>query len=245
MSNSVDLRIDEAQVLFHLRPAWHAWLDEHHEKHEELWVGFHKVGSGKPSITWPEAVDSALCFGWIDGVRKSLGETSYVIRFTPRRREERLERGKHQARGGTQRAGLDAAQGQFKPSSVAPEIARKSTPTSKEKAPSSSGAYEKQFRANKKAWKFFQAQPPWYRRTASWWVISAKKEETRLKRLGQLIEDSENERTIRELRRQKMTRLLLQPVIGRPERSEASEAEGPCDLARSSKTLPSFARLGR
>src|ERR1700687_423292 len=65
--------------------AWHAWLEEHHEKHEELWVGFHKVGSGKPSITWPEAVDGALCFGWIDGVRKSLNETSYVIRFTPRR----------------------------------------------------------------------------------------------------------------------------------------------------------------
>src|SRR5258707_13852263 len=65
--------------------AWHAWLEEHHEKHDELWVGFHKVGSGKPSITWPEAVDGALCFGWIDGVRKSLSETSYVIRVTPRR----------------------------------------------------------------------------------------------------------------------------------------------------------------
>ena len=65
--------------------AWHAWLEEHHEKHEELWVGFHKVGSGKPSITWPEAVDGALCFGWIDGVRKSLDENRYVIRFTPRR----------------------------------------------------------------------------------------------------------------------------------------------------------------
>ena len=65
--------------------AWHAWLEQHHEKHDELWVGFHKVGSGKPSITWPEAVDEALCFGWIDGVRKSLDESSYVIRFTPRR----------------------------------------------------------------------------------------------------------------------------------------------------------------
>jgi uncharacterized protein YdeI (YjbR/CyaY-like superfamily) len=65
--------------------AWHAWLEEHHQKHEELWVGFYKVGSGKPSITWPEAVDGALCFGWIDGVRKSLDESRYVIRFTPRR----------------------------------------------------------------------------------------------------------------------------------------------------------------
>ena len=91
--------------------AWHAWLEEHHEKHDELLVGFYKVGSGKPSITWPEAVDGALCFGWIDGVRKSLGESSYVIRFTPRRSEERLERGKHQARGGTQCSGPDASQG--------------------------------------------------------------------------------------------------------------------------------------
>ena len=65
--------------------AWHAWLEEYHDQHEELLVGFYKVGSGKPSITWPEAVDGALCFGWIDGVRRSLDEISYVIRFTPRR----------------------------------------------------------------------------------------------------------------------------------------------------------------
>src|SRR6202047_2491880 len=65
--------------------AWHAWLEQHHEKHDELWVGFHKVGSGKPSITWPEAVDGALCFGWIDGVRKRVDDMSYKIRFTPRK----------------------------------------------------------------------------------------------------------------------------------------------------------------
>ena len=70
---------------FPSRSVWHAWLEEHHQKHDELLVGFYKVGSGKPSITWPEAVDGALCFGWIDGVRKSLDESSYVIRFTPRR----------------------------------------------------------------------------------------------------------------------------------------------------------------
>src|ERR1700687_4943276 len=65
--------------------AWHAWLEEHHEKHEELWVGFHRVGSGRPSITWPESVDGALCFGWIDGVRRSIDHESYSIRFTPRK----------------------------------------------------------------------------------------------------------------------------------------------------------------
>src|ERR1700738_4899830 len=65
--------------------AWRAWLEKHHADNKELWVGLYKLDSGKPSITWPEAVDGALCFGWIDGVRKALNETSYVIRFTPRR----------------------------------------------------------------------------------------------------------------------------------------------------------------
>ena len=77
---------------------WHAWLEEHHEKHDEQWVGFYKVGSGKPSITFPEAVDGALCFGWIDGVRKRLDETSSVIRFTPRRERSVWSAIKHQAR---------------------------------------------------------------------------------------------------------------------------------------------------
>jgi uncharacterized protein YdeI (YjbR/CyaY-like superfamily) len=71
-------------IFFSTPAAWHAWLEEHHAETEELWVGFYKKGSGKPSITWPESVDGALCFGWIDGVRKSLDEISYVIRFTPR-----------------------------------------------------------------------------------------------------------------------------------------------------------------
>src|SRR5258708_14011517 len=90
---------------------WHAWLEEHHEKHEELWVGFHKVGSGKPSITWPEAVDGALCFGWIDGLRKSLGETSYVIRFTPRRAKSIWSAVNIKRVGGAQHSWPDAACG--------------------------------------------------------------------------------------------------------------------------------------
>jgi uncharacterized protein YdeI (YjbR/CyaY-like superfamily) len=179
---------------------WHAWLEEHHEKHEELWVGFHKVGSGKPSVTWPEAVDGALCFGWIDGVRKSLSETSYVIRFTPRRAKSiwsavNIKRvAELNALGLMRPAGAQAYERRTaKRSEIYAYEQRKGAKLS--------ATYEKQFRANKRAWKFFQAQPPWYRRTASWWVISAKKPETRLKRLIQLIEDSEHERTIRELRR--------------------------------------------
>jgi uncharacterized protein YdeI (YjbR/CyaY-like superfamily) len=182
--------------------AWHDWLEEHHEKHDELWVGFYKVGSGKASITWPEAVDGALCFGWIDGVRKRLDESSYVIRFTPRRGRSVW------SAINIKRVAELSARGLMRPKGV--QAFEKRTGSRSEiyayeqrKGAELGGAYEKQFRANKKAWKFFRAQPPWYQRTASWWVISAKKEETRVRRLGQLIEDSENERTIRELRRKK------------------------------------------
>jgi uncharacterized protein YdeI (YjbR/CyaY-like superfamily) len=186
-------------VFFSSPPDWHAWLEEHHETHDELWVGFHKRDSGKASITWPESVDCALCFGWIDGVRKSLGETSYVIRFTPRRPRSvwsaiNIKRVAELTKLGLMRpAGIQAFERRTgKRSEIYAYEQRKGAVLS--------GTYEKIFRANKKAWKFFEAQPPWYRRTASWLVISAKKEETRLKRLAQLIEDSANERTIRELR---------------------------------------------
>jgi uncharacterized protein YdeI (YjbR/CyaY-like superfamily) len=179
--------------------AWHAWLEEHHEKHEELWVGFHKVGSGKPSITWPEAVDGALCFGWIDGVRKSLGETSYVIRFTPRRPKSIW------SAINIKRVADLTTLGLMRPKGV--QAFEKRTGNRSEiyayeqrKGAKLSATYEKQFRANNKAWKFFQTRPAWYRRTASWWVISAKKEETRLKRLAQLIDDCEHGRTLAQLK---------------------------------------------
>jgi uncharacterized protein YdeI (YjbR/CyaY-like superfamily) len=180
--------------------AWHAWLEEHHEKHEELWVGFHKVGSGKPSITWAEALDGALCFGWIDGVRKSLGENSYVIRFTPRRPKSIW------SAINIKRVAELSTLGLMRPKGM--QAFEKRTGNRSEiyayeqrKGAKLSAAYEKQFRANKKAWKFFQAHPSWYRRTASWWVISAKKEETRLKRLAQLIDDCEHGRTLAQLKR--------------------------------------------
>jgi len=182
--------------------AWHAWLEEHHEKHDELWVGFHKVGSGKPSITWPEAVDGALCFGWIDGVRKNLDESSYVIRFTPRRPKSiwsaiNIKRVAELSRLGLMRPkGVQAFERRTGGRSEIYAYEQR-------KGAKLSPAHEKQFRANKKAWKFFQTQPPWYQRTSSWWVISAKKEETRLKRLAQLIKDSEKELTIAQLRRPK------------------------------------------
>ena len=179
--------------------AWHAWLEENHDEHKELLVGFYKVGSGKPSITWPEAVDGALCFGWIDGVRRSLDEISYVIRFTPRRARSvwsatNIKRVAELTKLGLMRpAGVRA----FERAHRRPggDLCLRATHGRR----ALGAAYEKRFRANQKAWKFFQAQPPWYQRTASWWVISAK--ETQRKRLAQLIEDSEHARTIRQLRR--------------------------------------------
>ncbi len=180
--------------------AWCAWLEEHHQKHEELWVGFYKVGSGKPSITWPEAVDGALCFGWIDGVRKSLDESSYVIRFTPRRPKSMWSAVNIKRVAELRTLGLMREPGV---QAFEQRTGNRSEIYAYEQRMGAKlgAAYEKKFRANRKAWKYFQAQPPWYRRTASWRVISAKKEETRLKRLAQLIDDSEHERPIRELRR--------------------------------------------
>jgi uncharacterized protein YdeI (YjbR/CyaY-like superfamily) len=179
--------------------AWRAWLERYCEKTQELWVGFHKRSSGKASITWPEAVDQALCFGWIDGVRKSIDETSYTIRFTARRARSiwsavNIRRVEELNEAALMRpAGLKAFQERT--------AERSGIYAYEQKNSAGFGAYEKQFRANKKAWKFFQAQPPWYRRTATWWVISAKKEDTRLKRLATLMADSEHSRTIRHLTR--------------------------------------------
>lgn len=180
--------------------AFRAWLQKRHDKEQELWIGFHKRGSGKPSITWPEAVDAALCFGWIDGVRKSLNDDSYTIRFTPRKPSStwsavNIKRVAELIRLGLmQPAGMGAFEKRADDKSAIYSYEQRKTAKL-------SGEYEKQFRARKKAWDFFESQPPWYRRTAAFWVISAKKEETRLKRLATLIEDSEHGRSIAPLKR--------------------------------------------
>jgi uncharacterized protein YdeI (YjbR/CyaY-like superfamily) len=179
---------------------WRAWLEEHHATVPELWVGFHKRGSGRPSITWPESVDQALCFGWIDGVRRGIDDERYAIRFTPRRkgstwsnnnlrRVEELER-----LGFMHQAGRDAH---------AARSAAKSGIYSYEQRKDARlpATFEVRFKRSRKAWTFFQAQPAWYRRTATWWVVSAKKEGTRERRLATLIADSAAGRTIRQLTR--------------------------------------------
>ena len=172
---------------------WRAWLARNHATRDEIWVGFHKKATGKPSLTWPEAVDQALCYGWIDGVRKSVDAGRYTNRFTPRRpgsnwsavnikRVAELKK-----RGLMRAAGLRAFEARDPARTYSYEQRRTAT---------LSPAYQKLFRAKPRAWEFFKAQAPWYRRTLSWWVISAKQETTRLRRLRILIARSAEGRGI-------------------------------------------------
>ena len=176
-------------VKFFKTPAeFRRWLQTHHAKSDEVWVGFHKKASGKPSLTWPESVDEALCFGWIDGVRKSVDATSYKNRFTPRRA------GSIWSAVNIRRAKALIKDGRMTPAGLAAFKLRdeaRSVVYSYERSQAELGeGYERKLRANKRAWSYFQAQPPGYRKTAAWWIISAKREETRLRRLQILIDNS-------------------------------------------------------
>lgn len=161
------------------------WLSKHHARETELWVGFYKKDSGKPSITWPESVDEALCYGWIDGVRKRVDETSYKIRFSPRRGRSiwsavNIGRVAELAREGRMQPPGDKA--------FAARLENKSGIYAYEqRQPELPEEYAKELRKNKAAAKFFESQPPSYRKLAMWWIVSAKLEETRLKRLQKLI----------------------------------------------------------
>ena len=162
------------------------WLDAHHQTKPELWVGFYKKASGKPSITWPESVDEALCFGWIDGIRKSLDSLSYIIRFSPRQKrsvwsEINMKRVEVLlAEGRVAAAGLRAFQ--------ARRENRTGVYSYEQRLDQLPEPYQGSLKKNKAAWSFFQSQPPSYRKQISWWVISAKKEETQHKRLQKIIE---------------------------------------------------------
>jgi uncharacterized protein YdeI (YjbR/CyaY-like superfamily) len=165
------------------------WLAEHHATATELVVGFYKKGSGKPSITWPESVDEALSFGWIDGVRRSLSTEAYCIRFTPRKATS-IWSAINVARAlELEKLGRMAAAGRR---AFAARTAERTAVYSHERNAAAvfSPADEQRLRDDPAAFAFFEAQPPWYRRTATHWVISAKREETRKRRLDQLIADS-------------------------------------------------------
>jgi uncharacterized protein YdeI (YjbR/CyaY-like superfamily) len=166
-----------------------AWLEQHHADATELWVGFHKRDTGKASITWPQSVDQALCFGWIDGIRKSLGDQSYVIRFTPRRPTGKW------STVNTRRMSELMEQGLVRPAGLAAferRDAAKSADYSYERRHQAKlpKAFERRFRANERAWSYFEAEAPWYRRATTHWVVSAKREETRERRLATLIDCS-------------------------------------------------------
>ena len=173
---------------------FHQWLEKHHATATELLVGFYKKSSGQPSITYQEALDEALCFGWIDGIRKTVNEERYTIRFTPRKPSSNW------SNVNIKRVNELIALGRLMPAGLAAFEAckpEKSGVYTYENRPRQlSPAYETKFRANQKAWEFFQSQAPYYQRTACGWVMTAKKEETRERRLTTLIEDSANKRRI-------------------------------------------------
>jgi uncharacterized protein YdeI (YjbR/CyaY-like superfamily) len=169
--------------IFRSASEFRAWLEEHHADVAELWVGFYNRRTSKKSITYREALDEALCFGWIDGVRRSVDATTYTNRFTARKMNSRwsavnVKRMKELlAAGRVAQAGTAAFE-------------RRATTAAVKRVEKLSPAQEKVFRGNAKAWEFFRAQAPWYQRTASFWVQSAKQEATRRRRLQTLMEAS-------------------------------------------------------
>jgi uncharacterized protein YdeI (YjbR/CyaY-like superfamily) len=190
------------KVLFFKTPAaFRAWLDRHHQKQRELLVGFYKRGSGNASITWPESVDEALSFGWIDGVRRRIDEVSYSIRFTPRKPGStwsavNLKRVRALLKAGRMRpAGLNVFRERDRKKAGLYSFEQRR----QIKLPP---RFEKRLRARKRAWAHFSAQAPWYQRTAAFWVTSAKQEATKLKRLAILIACSAEGRRIGPLARE-------------------------------------------
>jgi len=175
-----------AAIYFSSPAAFREWLEKNHARETELWVGYYKRATGRPSLTWAESVDQALCFGWIDGVRKSVDEARYVIRFTPRKSISKWSLVNVRRMKALTKLGLMRPAGQ----AAFDRRGKAGADYSYEQRHSArfTPAQERALRADKKAWAFFSGQPPWYRRTVTFWVTSAKKEETQQKRLAGLIE---------------------------------------------------------
>ena len=175
------------------------WLDAHHDGRDELWVGYWKKGTGRPSITWEESVDEGLCFGWIDGIRKKLNEQAYTIRFTPRRTGSNWS-----VRNIARDRELQGA-GRIAPEGAAAFLARpqgKSGKYSFEQGipPSLSDEFVTRLKANVAAWTDWESSPPGYRKQVAHWIMSAKRAETRERRLTILIEDCAKGRKVKPLR---------------------------------------------
>lgn len=164
------------------------WFDRNHGQLDEQWIGFYKKDSGIRSITWPESVDEALCFGWIDGLRKSIDDKRYMIRFTPRRP------GSHWSAKNLARVDELRQDGRMREAGL--EIYNQRDRRREKQASYEQGVvqlpteYEARIRGSKAAWDYWQSAPPSYRKQVSWWIVSAKQEKTRLRRLQVLIDSS-------------------------------------------------------
>ncbi len=192
------MNLDVEPTFFATPTDFRKWLESNHDSKSELIVGFYKVASGKPSMTWSQSVDQALCFGWIDGIRKSIDQESYFIRFTPRKpgsiwsnvnikKVDELT-----ANGLIQPAGIQAFERRQAHKSGIYSFEKEEVKFSEE--------FEKQFMENDPAWEWFIKMPISYRKPATHWVMSAKQYATQLSRLAELIRDSSEKRKVKSLR---------------------------------------------
>jgi uncharacterized protein YdeI (YjbR/CyaY-like superfamily) len=187
-------------VFFRTPDEWRAWLDAHAADSAELWVGFFKRGTGETGITWPQAVDQALCFGWIDGRRQSIDATRYRIRFTARKA------GSIWSTVNVARVQELTADGSMRPAGLEAFARRREDRSgvySHEQSgePVLDGEHEALFKKRPEAWAFFLEQAPSYRKAALWWVVNAKRPETRARRLAKLIADSAEGRRVEQFQR--------------------------------------------
>lgn len=181
-------------TFFPTQAAFRKWLQKNHKTKKELIVGYYKVDSGKPSITWPQSVDQALCFGWIDGIRRSIDKESYCIRFTPRRSTSNWSAINIKKVKALTRAGLMAAAGK---KAFEQRKEGRSGVYSHEKEPVAlAPKYQRQFKRNKPAWHFFNEQPPSCKKVMVYWIMSAKQESTRLMRLEKTKKASAGQRRV-------------------------------------------------
>ncbi len=179
-------------IFFENPQAFRVWLEENYTTAKELIVGYYKVSTGKPSMTWSESVDQALCFGWIDGIRRSIDDESYCIRFTPRKPNSNW------SAVNIKKVDELIASGQMTPAGMKLFEMRKEAKSEvysyENRIETFPPEVEKRFQQNEKAWAFFSKQAPSYRKTAIYWVMSAKQEATFEKRFAQLIKSSEEEK---------------------------------------------------
>jgi uncharacterized protein YdeI (YjbR/CyaY-like superfamily) len=170
------------------------WLEKNHSKKDELWMGYHKKSSGKPGVTYKQALDEMLCFGWIDGIAKGIDDEKYCQRYTPRRAKSIWSAVNIKKIEELTKAGLMHEVGFAAFNNR--DHTRTGLYSGEQKEIKFPAAFLKMLKANKKAWEYFSKMPPGYRKNATWWVISAKQEETKLRRMKTLIADSEAGRKI-------------------------------------------------